>query len=864
MQPGEGNALLKTTLTHSDGTEYSFVIKGGDKNILETPIGVQPVTPGGPRKFGDYDPSFGNVEMKTWERGWGGEDFSDDESRFQFAKNMWTATKNVMCNVPEFYLADDTTFGRTAISTFNSRPWIGSLTPSGTGGFWASSKFTTVDSFDAKYIHTRIRYLGSGTMTVTACLYSDSPGSPATLLATSDQKQITQSEYGIFVALTFTFSTAYTLSATTNYWVVFKIGVESADSNSVVRLVDGESSYGPGKISYNSGSSWSIHNDIGYIVAPLRGNRRFKFFSMMGTMFALAIYNSGTNRLYMMGDHGIATAGGASTLTDSNKGIRTSWASNLFAGDLITIVSGTGAGQTRTISSNDTAGVITVSVPWDTTPDTTSEYAITSYTEWHEIATGTHGISNSKSVAVGNKVAYFSMKYGTAIKRMRFNPTTSGLDFASDGTNDADVIYVANGKVWKGTDDDGIISHAPLVDWGTNLTFTALTLKTPTASSFNGIAMHSGQIYFFKDDGMWFCDGAGTVLYQYPVSMQYFTNSNNGRYSVSHQEWLYFSWGPSMQRLSGLSMENVDPNRDGGMDASFRGTIGGLADHPAGVFFAVNGGEDNSSSVNIFDGFGFHNAFTLDFPGQQITDISWVNVEDNSPVLLIACGDHVYYQKYPLNTTNPLHDSDLFLASQGELTTSIIDMGGKGIKKFFKDLVAFVKNVFYIPPTYYSEVNIYYNADDAGWVYLDTIQNVTRSANETTFTDPTLSTINALSNIRELRLKFVIFQADPTSSKAQIYAVTLKGFARTPIKSVFSFPVDVSSVTNRLGSGDPVTMMADLFSWAESAEALLLTSQHNRLHNKSVIIIPRSVRTQYIDRSNENFAGTFFLELREV
>lgn len=68
---------------------------------------------------------------------------------------------------------------------------------------------------------------------------------------------------------------------------------------------------------------------------------------------------------------GTATAGAASTLTNSGK----SWATNMWANYQIRITSGTGAGQIRTIASN-TGTVITVSSLWTTNPDATSVYKI--------------------------------------------------------------------------------------------------------------------------------------------------------------------------------------------------------------------------------------------------------------------------------------------------------------------------------------------------------------------------------------------------------------------------------------------------------------------------------------------------------
>lgn len=68
---------------------------------------------------------------------------------------------------------------------------------------------------------------------------------------------------------------------------------------------------------------------------------------------------------------GTATSGGASTLTETGK----TWTVNQWANSQVLIVSGTGAGQIRTIASN-TADTLTTSAVWTTNPDATSVYAI--------------------------------------------------------------------------------------------------------------------------------------------------------------------------------------------------------------------------------------------------------------------------------------------------------------------------------------------------------------------------------------------------------------------------------------------------------------------------------------------------------
>lgn len=68
---------------------------------------------------------------------------------------------------------------------------------------------------------------------------------------------------------------------------------------------------------------------------------------------------------------GTANASGSSTLVNSSK----NWFLNQWSNYQVRIVSGTGAGQVRTISSN-TATTLTVSAVWTVTPDSTSGYVI--------------------------------------------------------------------------------------------------------------------------------------------------------------------------------------------------------------------------------------------------------------------------------------------------------------------------------------------------------------------------------------------------------------------------------------------------------------------------------------------------------
>lgn len=76
--------------------------------------------------------------------------------------------------------------------------------------------------------------------------------------------------------------------------------------------------------------------------------------------------------IFVLLGKGTATAGGATTLTDTSE--VTDWDVNEWTGYYCTITAGTGVGQTRLIASN-TATILTVAA-WAVQPDATSEYII--------------------------------------------------------------------------------------------------------------------------------------------------------------------------------------------------------------------------------------------------------------------------------------------------------------------------------------------------------------------------------------------------------------------------------------------------------------------------------------------------------
>jgi hypothetical protein len=159
-------------------------------------------------------------------------------------------------------------------------------------------------------------------------------------------------------------------------------------------------------------------------------------------------------------DSGTATAGGATTLTDSGK----SWAVNTYAGYELRIASGTGSGQRRTIASN-TATILTVSSAWATNPDATSVYAI--YRPLDTLLTWDAGEGCHNTLGAGSLSKSFGSVAGAtvlAVKQFRNIPAPGYTNQYIDAGFVCNFQNLLVGTVITVDVATGVFTNAP--SWG--------------------------------------------------------------------------------------------------------------------------------------------------------------------------------------------------------------------------------------------------------------------------------------------------------------------------------------------------------------------------------------------------------------
>jgi len=110
-------------------------------------------------------------------------------------------------------------------------------------------------------------------------------------------------------------------------------------------------------------------------------------------------------------DSGTASAGGATTLTDSSQ----AWTVNAYANKVVKITAGTGVGQVRGIASN-TATILTVDAAWSVTPDITSTYEVLEDLHY-ALYDGTRLLyvsdeTSNQALTLNNPINFPSFKFG--------------------------------------------------------------------------------------------------------------------------------------------------------------------------------------------------------------------------------------------------------------------------------------------------------------------------------------------------------------------------------------------------------------------------------------------------------------------
>ena len=346
-------------------------------------------TASGSSKWSDFEPPWSPVAQEDFSGGMGSRDFDDDTTRFLESMRANTQGKRI-------YLGGQETYATGLRSVNANMPgsvsWRHLLSSNG----YLSVSFSASANYDIEYISVYIRRRGTPSDDLTIELCANGGGSPGTVIrsATITTDDITDT-VSVFYKSTIT---ATSVSSGTTYWIT----AHSANGDDENHWEIGvNNTTGTSKDSAD-GSTWATATvDMYFRATAAETYPKRILFKYQYAEYMLQNYASGTPKLYINGDRGVADAntGALTTLVDATK----SWTVNEWAGCIVKITRGNGVGEEttyRTIVSN-TATTLTVSSAWVITHNTTTEYVILGSNKFTELATATGLTASVTDVKIG-------------------------------------------------------------------------------------------------------------------------------------------------------------------------------------------------------------------------------------------------------------------------------------------------------------------------------------------------------------------------------------------------------------------------------------------------------------------------------
>jgi hypothetical protein len=788
------------------------------------------------KRVGDFD------EQRSWKAGRGIENLSENAEGYWDSRDCWTLTPGHAHQTLQWYHArglrsEDMYMPTRANGDVQFIPLLGA-------NLYIANSFAASASYSADKGYLWIRRKGSpGTLTFR--LMSDSGGSPNTALKTVT-KGISDITDFVSVYQLFDWTSTESLTSGTTYWVsIHGASTDDRDNHWEVATDPDASS---GKIS-SDGSSWNAASfAMYYRVTDADTARRWYRFVLREAFYIVdrKDNNSTASVMYINGDRGMATAGAASTLTDSAK----AWVTNRWANAYVKIIAGTGVQNLPKKILSNTGTVLTIDGTWETNPSTDSQYIIYA-TEWFTQVTFSGGSPTLGVVtgepAVINNVAYIPQ--GTTVfLHMQWNTSTfvhNGFAETATGTQgladifcaaidpaDGPVLWRANNNANTGSGGNVTVSRANLLSsgafiaWNTALVWRTAIFTGSTNGKITNIISKAGQIYVTREDAI------GTIANDrftpLDSGIEKTPSRANGGTLLSHGQFIYYSWLHSIVRIYGSTHDDIgDDYRSHGLPDGREGEYADADDYLKLIFFGVDA-KTGTSSVLVWDGLGWHEMLRAREAGKRIRMVKVQTCPGTRNRLWTDQGGDLVFQELPYLKAAPRLDSGARYMHEGVVESAAIDMGtASSMAKFIKEITATIKNLNANGREVYLDIQEDDDVHTSTWTPVDVM---TRSPESTLFT--------GLQNIRRFAYRLRLCSND-NSIPIDIEGVVPNGYARVPFKLVWTMQIQAGGIFSRRGK---LATSGELMRWlldsARQPGRVRMTSVYEMAHEFYVILHP--------------------------
>lgn len=821
----------------------------------------------GEQALSDLEPPWQDVVMDDWSGGRGEPKYETDTSKYWDSRSvdttnqgitlgpmiLWdkgTAVKAHNTDWPDFTAV---TLGAYTREAYSTQALYGATT-------FIARKFVASSAYTPVYLYFYAKKIGTPSGILKVYLAQDDGTGQAPHDNDWDYTAVAPNEELKMHMVSFGSASAFTSSA--SYWIIFGGGATD-DANNHYEILTSDANGSPACSTRTGTWDASEAKDVYYRLEAAGTQFRAHMAETKGALYAGAEYVDGTtSKVFICGTSGVATGGAAGYLADTNNAAVIT--NDLWNAAILRLFSGTGAyipSPWRVIWDTETTNsLIDVYPNFGVTPSTDTRYVVLGSDRWtevtgHSFAAGTF-ISD---VLATHGAIYWALGPSVDMKRLIHNYSgATYFQWAAETNNKYTFLKAltdaATTEIWGANRTlPATVAKASAIDLtggsGSALTFGSAINVGDLGEKITGLQVYGEQmplLYVFKEGSVYFLEN--DVPKDWRISgMKNAADERNGYASVVHDVYLYFSFLDSVERYYSTSLDDVGPNKKGGMQSDRRGLFTSFVSYPGLLYATIDGGYWNYSSIVGWNGQGWHELF-------------------RSPVTSNTCrlygklyiqplpGDHVDRMYTTMNgnlvsfqvhtnpyTHNSMGSGERFqyytYAPAGSIETGWIHLGLEGVNKLFNSVTIHGENL----SSTYSKLYLDYKLDDDSDYTVVGQFTIANDTGELLFDDATHDITGKRIRLR-IRMETLY-----TNSTPKIDAIILEALAVVPSKQILSLTFRLEdNGKDLIGQPDDYTdadtKLAQLRTWAADAGSLAMSGHIDELNGLRVKIDYPSLR----------------------
>ena len=403
------------------------------------------------------------------------------------------------------------------------------------------------------------------------------------------------------------------------------------------------------------------------------------------------------------------------------------------------------------------------------------------------------------------------------------------------GTSGGVSVSRAKGLQTSGSPIAWAADGASMLTWG-----SVIPIGSTTTGINNIYFWTNNGLYVFKPDAVYGILNDRATFLDYGI--QNTISTDNGIFAVGHQQFLYWNWLFSVERLYGGTLDDIGLGWKGvSLPEGRQGTYSCGTSYINWVFMGVDAGATGTSSVQAWDGLSWHEVFRAPAVGMRVRDV-FVKSSSTENRLWIDCGNEMIYVTFPTKKSNPLDDTQAKFMHEGYIVSSTIDMGtASKLPKFIKELTLTAAGL----NGRGIRVEVDYQLDDKigkeGYNFWTTAQPFDYSPE---------STVGIAEKCTQFRYRLRLI-TDDAENPPDVKGVVPSGHARGPFKLVWNFQILVGQGNSPTGGKvDRDEFDRWLLDVARDPGRVTMTSVWKSLHNYQVVIAPPRMRGVSAGRKN--------------